>query len=90
MAQHIPIELIDDPVAERIEKSVRYDVERSYTGLRGSMKWSELPKDYCEDDDTAVYSSWRNVPNRLVYGGRAEIEVHMNGLKTINAIYLVA
>lgn len=91
MAQHIPIEDLREFKAIRIiESGVRYDVDRSFTGLRGSKKWSELPKDYCEGQDTAVFGSSRKLPLMVLGTTSVDVEVHLTGIKQINAIYVVA
>jgi len=68
---------------------VKYDLKHSYTGLKGSLKYQEMPKDYLENDDTAVFCKLVNVPRWLVAGGKASLEVHLKN-KKLNMIYLVA
>ena len=90
MAQHIPIEQINNEVFDRIRHGIDYDIARTYGGLRGSLKWQKMPLDYLENDDTEVFCANKKVPASLVAGGIATIEVHTKNDKTINAVYVVA
>jgi hypothetical protein len=74
----------------KIVSVVYAEVAKSYTGLRGSLKWRELPAEFLEAGDSAVFFKLQSVPRSMVYGGKGDIEVHLNAEKKINAIYLVA
>lgn len=50
---------------------------------------TDLPRDYFEEGDTAVSVKHVNVPESMVYGGKASLEVHWRGVG-IRKIYLVA
>ena len=89
MAQHTPLLYSDNKHLAKIIHGIKYDIQRSYTGLKGSFKYEPLPDDYLENDDTSVFMASRKVPTSLVYGGVANIEVHLKGNK-LNMIYLVA
>lgn len=79
----------DNKTLDKLYSGVLYDMERNYSGLRGSLKYMELPQDYREEDDTNVFTKQVSVPSSLVIGGRAALEVHVNG-KELNSVYLVA
>lgn len=91
MAQHFQINLqTDDKHMKKLVDGVRYDIQRISGGLRGSLKYQELPSEYYEVGDEAVFAKNVSVPKSMVWGGRATLEVHMSGQKQINKIYLVA
>ena len=50
---------------------------------------TDLPRDYFEDGDTAVSVKHVEVPESIVYGGKASLEIHWRGVG-IRKIYLVA
>lgn len=98
MAQHIPIDenYVGDTDAEtkavrKIVDGVRYDINRSYTSLRGSLKWQPLSKEYCFNGSDAVFARSSNpkAPATMVVGGHVAIEVHMKEGKLFQ-IYMVA
>lgn len=49
----------------------------------------DLPRDYFEEGDTSVTVKHVDVPEEVVYGGKASLEVHWRG-NGIRKIYLVA
>ena len=49
----------------------------------------DLPRDYHEKGDTSVSLKHVDVPESIVYGGRASLEIHWRGAG-IRKIYLVA
>ena len=50
---------------------------------------TDLPRDYFEKGDTAVSVKHVDVPESMVYGGKASLEIHWRGVG-IRKIYLVA
>ena len=50
---------------------------------------TDLPRDYFEEGDTAVSVKHVDVPESMVYGGKASLEIHWRGVG-IRKIYLVA
>ena len=50
---------------------------------------TDLSRDYFENGDTAVSVKHVEVPESMVYGGRASLEIHWRGVG-IRKIYLVA
>ncbi len=50
---------------------------------------TDLPRDYFEEGDTAVSVKQVEVPERVVFGGKASLEIHWRGVG-IRKIYLVA
>lgn len=50
---------------------------------------TDLPRDYFEEGDTAVSVKHVDVPESIVYGGKASLEIHWRGVG-IRKIYLVA
>lgn len=98
MAGHLPIDEnyvgeteVETRTIRKIVHGVKYDAGRSYTGLRGSLKWKRLPDDYAFDGSDRAYLRVRDVrvPNSMVAGGKAAIEVHTKNNK-LYKIYLVA
>lgn len=90
MAQHISIETFEHETVKRIARSIRN--QRSFSG---SLKYEELRhKDYKQSPEDRVFVTHRTLPNSLVFGGRATIEVHTKprkgyGQEATN-IYVVA
>lgn len=98
MAAHLPIDenYVGETDAEtkaiqKIVHGVMYDAGKSYTGLRGSLKWEKLPDDYAFDgaDKAFIRLHEVKVPQSMVWGGRASIEAHTKDNKLFK-IYLVA
>lgn len=98
MAQHIPIDenYVGDTDTEtkairKIVDGVRYDVKRSYTGLKGSLKWTPLSDAYCFNGSDKVFARSSNpkVPATMVVGAHVAIEAHMKEGKLLQ-IYMVA
>lgn len=50
---------------------------------------TDLPRDYFEEGDTAVSVKHVDVPESMVFGGRASLEIHWRGVG-IRKIFLVA
>lgn len=50
---------------------------------------TDLPRDYFEKGDTAVSVKQVDVPESMVWGGKASLEIHWRGVG-IRKIYLVA
>ena len=50
---------------------------------------TDLPRDYFENGDTAVSVKHVDVPESVVFGGKASLEIHWRGVG-IRKIYLVA
>lgn len=48
-----------------------------------------LPKDYIEKGETEAYMKSVDVPETMVWGGKATLEVHFRGSR-LSKIYLVA
>lgn len=76
----------------RLVKDVRADIRalRDTDDLAAfEALHTDLPRDYFEDGDTAVSVKHVDVPESMVYGGKASIEIHWRGVG-IRKIYLVA
>lgn len=89
MAQHIPIENVDNRILRVIEASIRRN-----RFFKTSFKFQPIPYDeYKESPDDEVYSCTYNVPKSLGIGKKGFFEVHTEpqkyGRKATN-IYLVA
>lgn len=90
MAGHFLIaEINDNRKLDKLYAGVVHDLKRNSVGLRGSLKYKQLPDEYLEEGDTGVFMKYCNVPESIVVGGKAALEVHTNG-KTLNKIYMVA
>lgn len=50
---------------------------------------TDLPRDYFEQGDTAVSVKHVDVPESMVFGGRASLEIHWRGVG-VRKVYLVA
>jgi hypothetical protein len=50
---------------------------------------TDLSRDYFEGGDTAVSIKHVDVPESMVYGGKASLEIHWRGVE-VRKIYLVA
>lgn len=50
---------------------------------------TDLPRDYFEEGDTAVSVKHVDVPESIVWGGKASLEVHWRGAG-VRKVYLVA
>ena len=50
---------------------------------------TDLPRDYFEQGDTAVSVKHVDVPESMVFGGRASLEIHWRG-DGVRKVYLVA
>lgn len=50
---------------------------------------TDLPRDYFEDGDTAVSVKHVDVPESIVWGGKASLEIHWRGVG-LRKVYLVA
>lgn len=90
MAQHIPIDTLDHKTIKSIARGVRNQVD-----FAGSLKYDELTyPEYKETPEDRVFIGHRRVPESIVFGGWATIEVHTKprkgyGQQATN-IYLVA
>jgi len=76
----------------KLVKDVRNDIRtlRDTDDLDSfESKYKDLPRDYFEAGDTSVVVSQVEVPESIVFGGRASLETHFRGAG-IRKIYLVA
>lgn len=51
--------------------------------------YKDMPRDYFEAGDTSVLISQVEVPESIVWGGRASLETHLRGVG-VRKVYLVA
>lgn len=99
MAGHL---LIDKNYRCESERDTRYirklvnDVKNDMLDLKETEDlqafeemYTDLPKDYFEKGDTSVAIKHVDVPESIVYGGQATLEVHFRG-QGVRKIYLVA
>jgi hypothetical protein len=80
MAQHIPLELVDNKKLQERARKIKA-LERI---SKGSLLWQEVEK------NRFVYLKGLKVPESIVFGGRAELEVETDDNKNILEVYLVA
>jgi hypothetical protein len=89
MAQHVLADTIEDVTVQRIVKTIR---KTRY--FKTSMRYYDMPREYNETETDEVYGCDRNVPDSLVFGGRATFEIHTeplrHGGRTVSKIYMVA
>lgn len=79
-------------VIRKLIKDVRADIRalRDTDDLAAfEALHTDLSRDYFEDGDTAVSVKHVEVPESMVYGGKASLEIHWRGVG-IRKIYLVA
>lgn len=99
MAQHV---LINDKYVGENEsetKAIRKLIKDIRTDVRTLREtddvaafeavYTDLPRDYHEAGDTSVSIKHVDVPESMVYGGRATLEIHWRG-PYIRKVYLVA
>lgn len=79
-------------VIRKLIKDVRADIRalRETDDLAAfEALYTDLSRDYFEKGDTAVSVKHVEVPESIVFGGRASLEIHWRGVG-IRKIYLVA
>ena len=98
MAGHLPIndKYVGESESEtkairKLVKEVRAEVREvreteDQTNFRS--KYTRLPDDYLEKEETEAYIKQVDVPETVVWGGRATLEVHFR-MSRINNIFLV-
>lgn len=99
MAGHYEIkekDRLDDKEEQAAIRKLFKDVRNDIRALRDTdditafeAVHTNLPRGYFEDGDTAVSVKHVNVPESMVYGGKASLEIHWRGVG-IRKIYLVA
>jgi len=80
MAQHIPLEKIENKKLQERAKKIKAQKRIS----RGSLLWQEVEK------NRFIYVKGIKVPESIVWGGRAELEVETDDKQNILEVYLVA
>jgi hypothetical protein len=80
MAQHIPLEKVENKKLQERAKRIKAQGRIS----RGSLLWQEVEK------NRFVYLKGLSVPESMVCGGRAELEVETDDRQNILEVYLVA
>lgn len=80
MAQHIPLEKIENKKLQERAKRIKAQGRIS----KGSLLWQEVEK------NRFVYLKGISVPESIVWGGRAELEVETDDSQNIKEVYLVA
>ena len=80
MAQHIPLERIANKKLQERAKSIKAQGKIS----KGSLLWQEVEK------NRFIYLKGIKVPETIVWGGRAELEVETDDNLNILEVYLVA
>ena len=99
MAGHLPINDKYVGESESETQAIRGIVEEVRNDLREVReswdmsvfddKYKRLPDDFCDKGETEVYSKPVDVPETMVWGGRALVEVHLRGTR-LSKIFLVA
>lgn len=82
----------EQKVIRQLVKDVRADIRalRETDDLETFEKlYTDMPKDYNEPGDTSVSVKHVDVPESMVWGGRASLEIHWRGSR-IRKVYLVA
>lgn len=80
MAQHIPLEKIENKKLQERAKKIKAQKRIS----RGSLLWQEVEK------NRFIYVKGIKTPESIVWGGRADIEVITDDKQNILEVYLVA
>lgn len=80
MAQHIPLEKIENKKLQERAKKIKAQKRIS----RGSLLWQEVEK------NRFIYVKGIKVPESIVWGGRADLEVITDDRQNILEVYLVA
>lgn len=80
MAQHIPLEKIENKKLQDRARKIKVQGRIS----RGSLLWQEVEK------NRFIYLRGLRVPESIVCGGRAELEVETDDKQNILEVYLVA
>jgi len=80
MAQHIPLEKIENKKLQERAKKIKAQKRIS----RGSLLWQEVEK------NRFIYVKGIKTPESIVWGGRAELEVETDDKQNILEVYLVA
>lgn len=76
----------------KIIKEVRNDVRKvreTDDTTEFDSKYTRLPEEYLEGTETEAYLTHVDVPDSMVWGGRASIEIHFR-MSVLSKIYLVA
>jgi len=81
MAQHIPMHLIENKSLQQRARKIK--AQGKITPY-GSMKWQQIEKGRME------YIRGIKVPEKIVSGGRADVEVTTDEQHNILEVYLVA
>lgn len=100
MAQHIPIsEKILKGQNDEGAKSMRKIIKQIRADLRElretddvaafESKYTKLPDDYLDKGETEAYFTNVDVPESLVWGGKANVEIHFR-MSILSKMYLVA
>lgn len=99
MAQHLLIDKKFVGETDSETKAIRQLIKDVRTDIRNLRETDDLtafealhrdlPRDYFEQGDTSVTVRNVDVPETVVFGGRASLEVHWRG-NGIRKVYLVA
>lgn len=76
----------------RIVRNIRADLRKlrdTDDVVEFEQKYTRLPDDFLEGTETEAYLTNVDVPDSMVWGGRANIELHFR-MSVLSKIYLVA
>jgi len=80
MAQHIPMELVDNKKLQERARKIKAQKRIS----RGSLLWQEVEK------NRFIYVKGIKTPQSIVHGGQACMEVMTDDKQNILEVYLIA
>lgn len=99
MAGHYEIkekDKLDDKEEQQAIRKIFKEIRNEIRALRDTDDLAAfeaihttLPRNYHEEGDTSVTVKQVNVPETMVWGGRASVEIHWRGVG-IRKVYLVA
>ncbi len=99
MAQHLEISdkyKCEDKDEQKTIRELVKDVRADIRALRETddlvafeSVYKDLPREFNEPGDTSVSIKYVDVPESMVWGGKASLEIHFKGSR-IRKVYLVA
>jgi hypothetical protein len=74
----------------KIIRNIRNDIRQARESDEELGKeYIELPSEYCDEGETSALLTHVEVPDSMVWGGKASIELHFR-MSVLSKIYLVA